>query len=76
VLEKSTFAYMREIDHKFYPGMVSPFGLPDGKMMREGKSKSAKVLLTTEQQARVDACCRAELVALGSDFPYDEMFVR
>ncbi len=76
VLEKSTFAYMRAIDHKFYPGLVSPFGLPDGKMMREGKSKAAKVLLTAEQQARVDECCRAELKKLGCDFPHDEVFAR
>jgi hypothetical protein len=45
-------------------------------MMREGKSKAAKVLLTAEQQARVDECCRAELKKLGCDFPHDEVFAR
>lgn len=74
VLTKSSFDYMRAIDHKFYPGMVSPLGLPDGKMMREGKSGAAGALLSETQRRRIDEVCRAALLKLGSDFPYEEVF--
>ena len=42
--------------------------------MREGRRGQSAELLSTAQQERIDAYCRAELRALGSDFPYDEGF--
>ncbi len=74
VLRKSSFAYMREIDHKFYPGLVSPFGLPEGKMMRQGESRSSLAMLSLEQRRRIDASCQVALRTLGSGFPYGEVF--
>lgn len=74
VIERSTFEYMRGIDHKFYPGLVSPFGMTEGKMMREGKSRSAGGVLTREQRERIDARCKAGLLEQGSSFPYDDRY--
>jgi len=74
VLEKSTFEHMRRIDHKFYPGLVSPLGSARGKMMREGRSKASGSLLSETQQRQIDAACKEALQRLGSDFPYDEAF--
>lgn len=74
VVAASSFAHMRAIDHKFYPGLVSPLGSPDGRMMREGRSRASSSLLTPEQQHRIDTACRGALQALGSTFPYDEAF--
>jgi len=76
VIELSEFSHMRSVDHKFYPGLVTPFSSPTGKMMREGKSGAALGVLTPEQRAKIDAVCKGELEALGSDFPYEEKFSR
>lgn len=74
VCEKSSFAYMKAIDHKFYPGRIMPWSNPNGKMMRKGKVGSAPELLSSEQQKQIDDHFRAKLQQAGSDFPYDESF--
>lgn len=74
VLVQSSFAHMKSIDEKFYPGHVSPLGAPDGKMMREGKSGAAHSLLTPEQQFRVDQVCKTALQNMGCDFPYTDLY--
>lgn len=74
VVEKSSFAYMKNIDHKFYPGAVSPFADGNGRMMRKGQNGSSNELLSTEDRIRIDDYMRAKLHELGSDFPYDELF--
>jgi len=74
VIEKSSFAYMKSIDHKFYPGLVSPLGTPHGSMMRQGESKAAGGLLIPEQRAQIDAYYKQALHKRGCDFPYGEMF--
>lgn len=74
VLLKCSFEHMRSIDHKFYPGLVSPLGLREGKMMREGKSRNAGTLLSPTMLRRIDDCCRNELLRLGCDFPYDSTY--
>lgn len=71
VRERTSFAHMKAIDHKFYPGEVTPFARPGGSMIRRGRKGASGELLTADQQARIDATCRADLQALGSDFPYD-----
>lgn len=71
VIEKSSFDYMKNINHKFSP-------IPDNKpvtdVIREGRTKSGKDLFTPEQLAMIDRHCKDELQRLGSDFPYDEIF--
>ncbi len=75
VVERSSFAYMQRIDHKFLP--MPKENMPWGKhmkMVREGRQGNSKELLTPEQQQRIDRHCIAELKALGSDFPYEKFF--
>ena len=72
VCEKSSFAYMKAIDHKFYPGRIMPWSSPNGKMIRQGKVGNSAELLTPEQQRRIEDHFRAKLQQMGSDFPYDE----
>lgn len=75
VLTKSSFAYMRKIDHKF--NLVVPFIKRDpegGVMIRRGQSGGSSELITLEQQARIDKFCQEELRRLGCDFPYAMQF--
>ena len=73
VVERSSFAHMKKIEHKFEaPG--APWVKAKGAMMRSGKSGSSAELLTTEQQRRIDDYCRGELERIGCDFPYDAAF--
>lgn len=74
VQDLTSFDHMKAIDHKFYPGEVTPFARPGGSMIRSGKVGKSGELLTPEQQARIDAWCKEGLAKLGSDFPYDEYF--
>lgn len=71
VAAKSDFAYMKANNHKFDPPAWDSGFVP---LIREGKTGSAKQLLTTAQQAQVDAHCLGEFARLGSSFPYAEKF--
>ena len=73
VIEKSSFEYMKAINHKFSP-IIGNTGMID--IVRRGKTNTGHELFTEEQLARVDAYCTTELKRLGSDFPYSEYFVR
>lgn len=70
----SSFEYMKNIDHKFYPGEVTPFARPGGSMIRRGKKGSSGEMLTLDQQGSIDRYCRTRLAALGCDFPYDQYY--
>ncbi len=73
VIEKSSFAYMKNIDEKFSP--VPPGTLPwgnDFNMIRQGKEGKSRELLSVEQQMQIDDHCRKGLAELGSDFPYED----
>jgi hypothetical protein len=72
VCEKSSFEYMKRIDHKFGIGKVIAGSTP-GKMMRKGRQGGSGELLTPERQRELDAHCMAELKRLGSDLPYEEI---
>ncbi len=74
VLQLTSYQHMKTIDHKFYPGEVSPFARPGGSMIRSGKKGNSAELLTPDQQRRIDDWCREGLRKLGSDFPYDDYF--
>jgi hypothetical protein len=71
VCEKSSFAYMKGIDHKFRVGKMIP-GRPEGAMMRKGTQGGSSELLSPERQREVDAYFIAELKRLGCDLPYEE----
>jgi hypothetical protein len=73
VIERSSFDYMKAIDHKFVP--LPKGSLPWAKelsMVRTGKAGNSGELLSREQQLRIDAHFQAELKQLGCDFPYAE----
>jgi hypothetical protein len=75
VIERSSFAHMKSIGHKFdAPG--APWASSAGAMMRKGESGASGEMLTAEQQRRIDDFWQAELAALGCDFPYADAFGR
>ena len=71
VCEKSSFQYMKGIDHKFRMGKLIPWRA-EGAMMRKGAQGGSSELLSRERQWEMDAYFRAELKRLGSDFRYEE----
>jgi Sulfotransferase domain len=71
VAEKSSFEYMKRIDHKFRMGKMIPW-LPEGAMIRKGAQGGSSELLSRERQCEMDTHFMAELKRLGSDFPYEE----
>jgi hypothetical protein len=71
VCGKSSFAYMKGIDHKFSIGKLIPWRA-EGAMMRKGAQGGSSELLSRERQREMDAYFMAELKRLGSDFPYEE----
>lgn len=75
VIERSSFAHMKSIGHKFdAPG--APWASSAGAMMRKGESGASGELLSAEQQRRIDDYWQAQLEALGCDFPYQAAFGR
>jgi hypothetical protein len=71
VCGKSSFEYMKGIDHKFRVGKMIPWR-PEGAMMRKGAQGGSSELLSRERQREMDAYFMAELKRMGSDFPYEE----
>lgn len=71
VSRKSSFEYMKSIDHKFAPGKMTLRGKPS-VMVRKGQQGGSSELLTPEQQRAIDEHCIAELQRLGSDLPYED----
>lgn len=71
----SSYAHMKSIGDKFYPGRITPFSLKSGQMIRSGKKGKSDELLSPQQQKRIDDYCRQELNRLGCDFPYDQHFL-
>lgn len=74
IVELTSYTSMKAIDHKFYPGEVSPFARPGGAMIRQGKKGSSGDMLSAEQQAYIDDYCSKGLIELGCDFPYEEHY--
>lgn len=77
VLERSSFAYMKSIDHAFAPprSVFAPLRSAP-VMMRSGKSRGGRELYSPREREQIDALCREGLRRLGSDLPYDELFER
>lgn len=76
VYSLSSFAYMKSVDHKFYPGEMTPFARPGGRMVRQGKKGTSGELLSVEEQHTIDGYCRQRLQELSSDFPFDHYYGR
>lgn len=73
VAERCSFGYMKEHESCFAPPKML-FTRQQGTMVRSGKVGGSGELLSREQQAAIDRHVQAELRALGSDFPYAELF--
>lgn len=73
VIERSSFADMKKIGHKFDPP-GAPWSHGRGAMIRRGERGASRELLTAQQQRRIDDHWRAELTRLGCDFAYDAAF--
>ncbi len=76
VVKRSSFAYMKQHERQFAP-LQFVFAKPvkQVKMMRSGQSGTSGELISAAQQAAIDDFCRDSLRKLGSDFPYNEVFV-
>lgn len=75
VVHKSSFAYMKAIDHKFTLALPSPIkGMAQPVMIRKGERGGGRQLLTQEQQAAIDHYMHAELRQRGCTFPYHDLF--
>ncbi|MDG2089668.1 MAG: sulfotransferase domain-containing protein [Gammaproteobacteria bacterium] len=73
VIEKSSFPYMKRINHKF--NVMGVGDLPWGsnfEMIRKGETGKSSELISKEQQIRIDKHFIQEFKDLGSDFPYEE----
>jgi hypothetical protein len=73
--EKSCFKYMKSVGYKFDPPPILPWSSSSTMMLRKGESGASSELLTEQQQRQIDDFCRSALQEMGSDFPYDELFV-
>jgi hypothetical protein len=62
---------MKAQDERFRIGRLVPWKAP-GPMLRRGVHGGSAELLTREQRRAVDDECRAALLRLGSDLPYEE----
>lgn len=74
VVHQSSFAHMKQLGPVFEPPMLTPWSTPRGAVVRSGRRGNSRELLTPAQQRRIDEHCRAQLVQLGCDFPYDEVY--
>lgn len=74
VCEKSSFHYMKGINHKFLPPASKPWLSSNIQMIRKGRSGESSELLSPRQRLAIDTCCKMELQRLHCDFPYDEVW--
>ena len=47
---------------------------PRTDIIRDGRTGAAGEVLTQTERQAIDDACRAELLELGSDLPYDALF--
>lgn len=75
VIERSSLAYMKANSAKFDPP-EPPLVKADQRpiMVRRGETGKSDELINAREQAQIDAFCREQLIRVGSDFPYDELF--
>ena len=78
VVAKSDIGYMKQLGFAF-TAPLPPIPLWGERattdLIRKGKSGNSAELLTQAQQDAIDDHMRAKLLRLGSDFPYDKLFM-
>ena len=74
VLEKSGRAWMKAHDAKFRPGVAMPWADAAAPIVRRGVSGASGELLTPDQRRRLREHSRAELLRLGCDLPFEDVF--
>lgn len=75
VVHRASYDYMKTNGHKFDTIGISPPWVSSRRtMIRRGRAGGSDELLNSNQQERIDDYCRAELLRLGCDFPYDDYF--
>lgn len=76
VIRKCGFSYMATKESCFAPPRLPLLtGKKRGQMMRSGSTGKSAEFLSAAQRAEIDARMLAGLDALGSDFPYAELFM-
>ena len=75
VVRKSSFGYMKAIDHKFAPPSLARTR-DRAVMLRKGDTGEAKTFLGAARRQEVDRAMRRELERLGSDFPYGRYYAQ
>ncbi len=74
VVHRASFEYMKANGDSFDVDVPAPWASTGGYMIRSGQRGSARAFLSDEQRERIDRQFRAQLQALGSDLPYDDLF--
>ena len=74
VLHLSSRSHMKSIDHRFHPGVRTPWAPAEQRLVRDGRAGVSSEMLTPDQQRRLDGYCRGELRRLGCDMDYDAVF--
>ena len=74
VVQQAGFEHMKSIEDRFNLGGRFRGHRAASRMIRRGQSGGSAEMLSTEEQQRIDAWCRTELVRLDCDFPYGRVF--
>lgn len=74
VLAQTSFEHMRRIGDRFDLNHRVRPRQTGSTMIRRGRIGGSGELLTRDEQARIDAHCRAELARLGCDFDYGHAY--
>ncbi len=75
IVEQSSFAHMKRLDHAFSPSAPFPFNhlLGQPSMIRSGQAGASTELLDATQQQQIDAYVQQELQHYGCDAPYSAL---
>ena len=72
VVRRSSYSYMKTIDHKFAPPSAAP-GRKQAVMLRS-MTGQAEAFLSAAQRREVDCAMIRDLERLDSDFPYEQFY--
>jgi len=74
VVAKTSFKAMKAINHRFFPATQSMWTKVGGSIIRKGQSGDGETLFDSEQLQKFDTEMENGLKALGSDFPYTDLY--
>ncbi len=76
VVERGSFAWMKAHESQFAPPRLPILtGKERGQMLRSGRSGDSGSFMSPAQADALDGMILEELAALGSDFPYAELYL-